>query len=45
LIEQVLTNLAPDNLPCALEIAALPRSNPRYEKIKEQNIDKVKQAP
>ena len=44
LIEQVLPNLTPENLPMALEIAALPDQIRGYEKIKEQNIAKVKQA-
>ncbi len=43
LIEQVLANLTPENLPLALEIAALPDQIRGYEKIKEQNIAKVKQ--
>jgi indolepyruvate ferredoxin oxidoreductase len=43
LIEQVLANLTPDNLPLALEIALLPDQIRGYEKIKEQNIAKVKQ--
>ena len=43
LIEQVLANLTPDNLPQALEIAALPDQIRGYEKIKEQSIVKVKQ--
>jgi indolepyruvate ferredoxin oxidoreductase len=43
LIEQVQANLTPDNLPQALEIAALPDQIRGYEKIKEQNIAKVKQ--
>ncbi len=33
-----------ENLPLALEIAALPDQIRGYEKIKEQNIAKVKQA-
>ncbi|HTS46546.1 MAG TPA: indolepyruvate ferredoxin oxidoreductase family protein [Bryobacteraceae bacterium] len=44
LIEEVLANLTPDNLPLALEIAALPDQIRGYEKIKEQNIAAVKQA-
>lgn len=44
LMEQVIENLTPDNLPLALEIAALPDQIRGYEKIKEQNIAKVKQA-
>ena len=44
LIEQVIANLTPENLPQALEIAALPDQIRGYEKIKEQNIAKVKQA-
>jgi indolepyruvate ferredoxin oxidoreductase len=43
LIEQVLVTLTPDNLPLALEIAALPDQIRGYEQIKEQNIAKVKQ--
>src|ERR1035438_5193142 len=43
LIEQVLANLTPDNLPQALEIAALPDQIRGYEKIKEDSIAKVKQ--
>ena len=43
LIEQVNSNLTPENLPLALEIAALPDQIRGYEKIKEQNIAKVKQ--
>jgi indolepyruvate ferredoxin oxidoreductase len=43
-MEQVLANLTPDNLPLALEIAALPDQVRGYEKIKEQNIAKVKQT-
>ena len=39
----MLANLTPDNLPQALEIAALPDQIRGYEKIKEQNIAKVKQ--
>jgi indolepyruvate ferredoxin oxidoreductase len=44
LMEQVIANLTPDSLPLALEIAALPDQIRGYEKIKEQNIAKVKQA-
>jgi indolepyruvate ferredoxin oxidoreductase len=44
LMEQVIANLTPDNLSLALEIAALPDQVRGYEKIKEQNIAKVKQA-
>jgi indolepyruvate ferredoxin oxidoreductase len=44
LIDQVMANLTPDNLPLALEIAVLPDQIRGYEKIKEQNIAKVKQA-
>jgi indolepyruvate ferredoxin oxidoreductase len=44
LIEEVLANLTPENLPQALEIAALPDQIRGYEKIKEQNIAKTKQA-
>ena len=43
LIEQVQANLTPDNLPQALEIAALPDQIRGYEKIKEDNVAKVKQ--
>ena len=43
LIEQVQANLTPENLPQALEIASLPDQIRGYEKIKEQNIAKVKQ--
>jgi indolepyruvate ferredoxin oxidoreductase len=42
LIEQVLANLTPANLPLALEIAALPDQIRGYEKIKEDSIAKVK---
>jgi indolepyruvate ferredoxin oxidoreductase len=44
LIDQVIANLTPDNLPLALEIAVLPDQIRGYEKIKEQNIAMVKQA-
>ncbi|HEX6897420.1 MAG TPA: indolepyruvate ferredoxin oxidoreductase family protein, partial [Bryobacteraceae bacterium] len=43
LIEQLLPNVTPENLPQALEIAALPDQIRGYEKIKEQNIAKVKE--
>ena len=43
LIEQVAANLRPDNLPLALEIAALPDQIRGYEAIKEQSIARVKQ--
>jgi indolepyruvate ferredoxin oxidoreductase len=43
LIEQVLSNLTPENIPQALEIAALPDQIRGYEKIKDQSIAKVKQ--
>jgi indolepyruvate ferredoxin oxidoreductase len=43
LIEQVQANLTPENLAQALEIAALPDQIRGYEKIKEQNVAKVKQ--
>jgi indolepyruvate ferredoxin oxidoreductase len=43
LIEQVQANLTPENLAQALEIAALPDQIRGYEKIKEQNVVKVKQ--
>jgi indolepyruvate ferredoxin oxidoreductase len=42
-IERVITNLTPENLPEALEIAALPDQIRGYEQIKEQSIAKVKQ--
>ena len=42
LIEQVIATLTPENLPVALEIAALPDQIRGYEKIKEQNIATVK---
>ncbi|HEV2689402.1 MAG TPA: indolepyruvate ferredoxin oxidoreductase family protein, partial [Bryobacteraceae bacterium] len=42
LIEEVVANLNADNLPQALEIAALPDQIRGYEKIKEQNVAKVK---
>jgi indolepyruvate ferredoxin oxidoreductase len=42
LIEQVIHNLRPDNLPLALEIAALPDQIRGYEAIKEQSIANVK---
>ncbi len=44
LIEEVLASLTPDNLPQALEIAALPDQIRGYEKIKEQNIATVKRT-
>ena len=44
LIEEVLASLTPDNLPQALEIAALPDQIRGYEKIKEQNIATVRQT-
>ena len=43
LVEQLTANLTPENLPLALEIAALPDQIRGYEKIKEQSIAKVKQ--
>ncbi|HLH00457.1 MAG TPA: indolepyruvate ferredoxin oxidoreductase family protein [Bryobacteraceae bacterium] len=43
LIEQLLPHVTPENLPQALEIAALPDQIRGYEKIKEQNIAQVKQ--
>ena len=43
-MEQVIANLTPDNLPLALEIAALPDQIRGYEKIKEQNIVNNKKA-
>ena len=43
LMEEVLRNLTAENLPLALEIAVLPDQIRGYEKIKEQNIQKVKQ--
>ena len=42
-IEQVVSNLTPDNLPQALEIAALPDQIRGYEQIKEQSVASVKQ--
>ena len=42
IIEQVLANLTPENLGEALEIAALPDQIRGYDKIKEQNVEKVK---
>ena len=42
LIEQVMSRTTPDNLAQALEIAALPDQIRGYEKIKEQNIARVK---
>jgi indolepyruvate ferredoxin oxidoreductase len=42
LIEQVMANLTPENLPQALEIAALPDQIRGYEHIKEQSIDRVR---
>jgi len=42
LIEQVSADLTAENLPIALEIAALPDQIRGYEKIKEDNIAKVK---
>lgn len=44
LIENVVANLTPENLPQALEIAALPDQIRGYETIKERNIAEVKQA-
>ena len=44
LIEEVLASLTPDNLPQALEIAALPDQIRGYEKIKEQSVATVKQT-
>jgi indolepyruvate ferredoxin oxidoreductase len=41
-IESVMACLTPDNLPLAIEIAALPDQIRGYEKVKEQNIAKVK---
>jgi indolepyruvate ferredoxin oxidoreductase len=43
LIDRVAVNLTPENLPLALEIAALPDQIRGYEKIKERNIAAVKQ--
>jgi indolepyruvate ferredoxin oxidoreductase len=43
LIDQVQSNLTPENLPQALEIAALPDQIRGYEQIKERNIATVKQ--
>ena len=42
LVQKVLVNLTPENLPQALEIVALPDQIRGYETIKEQNIAKVK---
>lgn len=42
-IERVVANLTPENLPEAIEIAALPEQIRGYEQIKEQSIAKVKQ--
>ncbi|MDQ2946307.1 MAG: indolepyruvate ferredoxin oxidoreductase family protein, partial [Acidobacteriota bacterium] len=42
LIEQVIASVSPQNLPQALEIAALPDQICGYESIKTQNIAKVK---
>ena len=42
LIEQVVDGLTPENLPMALEIAALPDQIRGYERIKEKNIGRVK---
>jgi hypothetical protein len=39
-----MANLTPENMPQALEIAALPDQIRGYEKLKEQNIEKVKQV-
>ncbi len=44
LIETVMDRLTPDNLPLALEIAALPDQIRGYEETKEANIRKVKEA-
>ena len=41
LMEQVTANLTPENLPQALEIAALPDQIRGYEHIKEQSIHRV----
>jgi len=43
LMDEVLANGTPGNLPQALEIAALPDQIRGYERIKEQNVAKVKQ--
>ena len=40
-MEQVAANLTPENLPQALEIAALPDQIRGYEHIKEQSIHRV----
>jgi indolepyruvate ferredoxin oxidoreductase len=42
LIEQVMDRLTPENLPLALEIAALPDQIRGYERIKELSIAKVR---
>lgn len=41
LIEQVAANLTPENLPQALEIAALPDQIRGFERIKEASIERV----
>jgi indolepyruvate ferredoxin oxidoreductase len=43
LIEQIVGNLTPENLPQAIEIAALPDQIRGYEQIKEKSISAVKQ--
>ncbi len=42
LIEQVMDRLTDENLPWALEIAALPDQIRGYERIKEESIARVK---
>jgi indolepyruvate ferredoxin oxidoreductase len=44
LITQVMDRLTDDNLPQALEVAALPDQIRGYEHIKEENIAKVKKV-
>jgi len=42
LIEQCLQKLTPENLPLAIEIASLPDQIRGYEKIKSDNVSRVK---
>ena len=42
LVDEVAAGLTPENLPLALEIAALPDQIRGYERIKERSIEKVK---
>ena len=44
LVDELAAGLTPENLPQALEIAALPDQIRGYEQIKEGNIEKVKQT-